>query len=66
MKTDRSLRRKLTISIIMDSVALAAVVVSGVWLGASWAARLGHTTTYQTQEQPIPNVGIYYLITEVQ
>jgi hypothetical protein len=66
MKTDRSARRRLAISIMMDSVALAAVVVSGVWLGASWAARLGHTTAYQPQEQPVPNVGIYYLITEVQ
>jgi hypothetical protein len=66
MKTDRSARRKLLISIILDSVALAAVVGSEVWVGASWAARVGHTTASQTQEQPVPNVGIHYLITEVR
>jgi hypothetical protein len=66
MKTDRSARRKLMISIILDSVALAAVVGSEVWVGASWAARVGHTTASQTQEQPVPNVGIHYLITEVR
>jgi hypothetical protein len=66
MKTDRSARRRLAISIIMDSIALAAVVGSELWLGASWATRVGHTNAYQTQEQPVPNVGIYYLITEVR
>jgi hypothetical protein len=53
------------ISIILDSVALAAVVGIELWVGASWAARVGHTTASQTQEQPVPNVGIHYLITEV-
>jgi hypothetical protein len=66
MKTDRSARRKLMISIIVDSLALAAVVGSELWVGASWAARLGHTTASQTQEQLVPNVGIHYLITEVR
>jgi hypothetical protein len=54
------------ICIILDSVALAAVVGSEVGVGASWAARVGHTTASQTQEQPVPNVGIHYLITEVR
>ena len=54
------------ISIILDSFALAVVVGSEVWVGASWAARLGYTTASQTQEQSVPNVGIHYLITEVR
>ncbi len=66
MKTDRSARRKSLMSIIVDSLALAAVVGSEIWLGASWAARVGHTTASQTEEQPVPNVGVYYLITEVR
>ena len=66
MKTERSVRGKLMIRIILDSFALAVVVGSEVWVGASWAARLGHTTASQTQEQSVPNVGIHYLITEVR
>lgn len=54
------------IRIIVDSLALAAVVGSEVWVGASWAARVGHTTASQTQEHPVQNVGVYYLITEVR
>ena len=54
------------ISTIMDCVALAAVVGSELWLGVSWAARVGHMTASQTREQPVPNVGVYYLITEVR
>jgi hypothetical protein len=66
MKTDRPARRKLMISTIMDCVALAAVVGSELWLGVSWAARVGHMTASQTREQPVPNVDIHYLITEVR
>jgi len=64
MKPDRSARRKFMIRIIVDSLALAAVVGSEVWVGASWAARVGHTTASQTQEHPVQNVGIHYLIIE--
>ena len=66
MKTDRSARRKSLMNIIVDSIALAAVVGSEIWLGASWASRVGHTTGSQTEEQPVPNAGVYYLITEVR
>jgi hypothetical protein len=66
MKTDRSARRKSITRFIIDSIALAAVVASEIWLGASWGARVGHTTASQTEQQPVPNVGVYYLITEVR
>jgi hypothetical protein len=66
MKTDRSARRKSLMNIIVDSITLAAVVGSEIWLGASWASRVGHTTASQTEEQPVPNAGVYYLITEVR
>jgi hypothetical protein len=62
MKINASARYVARIRSIMLGAALAAVFGLEVYLGASLAARIGHTTTLKTDSPAAPNVSISDLI----
>ena len=66
MRTNHSGRRYLVTRFLMEYFVLAAVVASELWLFASCATRVGQTSARQTEQQLVPNVGVYYLISEVR
>jgi hypothetical protein len=62
MKTKSSARRIVRIRDIMLAVGMAAIFGLEVYLGASLAARNGHTTTQQKDDSTIPNASISELM----
>ena len=58
MKTNPSARHLVKIRVMMVCVAFAAIVGLEFYLGAFLAARIGQTTTRQTDSPAVPNVSL--------
>ena len=58
MKTNPALRSLVKLRVILGCAALAAIVGLELYFGAAFAARIGQTTTLQTDGPPVPNMDL--------
>ena len=62
MKTNHTARQIVRVRMLLAVLSIFAIVAFEVGLGATMAARLGHTTGVQTEIPPTPNVSLGDLV----
>jgi hypothetical protein len=62
MKISPAARRVLKLRVALTAFAIAAILAFELCLGTSMAARIGQTTTIQTDIPPVPNIDFSGLV----